>query len=113
MKTKVSLLVPFLFILALCLGGRTYSQSKWTPEQRADRMTTMLNKQLSFSDDQYKVVHDIIFDYMSDHTRADFDKDELNGEIEKVLTTDQKDKFEKIKDNMYNNSNRKSYKSKF
>jgi hypothetical protein len=114
MKTKVSLFVPFLFIAAVCFGGKAYSQTKWTPEQRAQRMTDMLNKQLSFSDDQAKAVRDIIFDYMSNHTRADFDKDELNGEIEKVLTTDQKDKFEKIKDNMYNNNkNRKGYRKKF
>lgn len=113
MKTKVSLFIPFLFIIAVCLSGRINAQAKWTPEQRAQRMTDMLNKQLSFSHDQAKVMHDIIFDYMSNHTRADFDKDELNGEIEKVLTTDQKDKFEKIKDNMYNNRKHKGYKKKF
>jgi hypothetical protein len=114
MKTKVSLFVPFLFIIALCPGGITNAQTKWTPDQRAQRMTDMLNKQLSFSDDQAKVVHDIIFDYISNHTRADFDKDELNGEIEKVLTQDQKDKFGKIKDNIYNNNrNSKGYKKKF
>jgi uncharacterized membrane protein len=112
MKTKVSLFVLFLFIIAVCLAGKIYAQQKWTPEQRAQKMTDMLNKQLSFSDDQYKVVHDIIFDYMSNHTRADFDRDELNGEIEKVLTTDQKDKFEKIKNNM-NNNNKRSYRKKF
>jgi hypothetical protein len=112
MKTKVSLFVPFLFILAVCLAGNANAQTKWTPDQRPRRMTDMLNKQLSFSDDQYKVVHDIIYDYMTNHTGADFDKDELNGEIEKVLTTDQKDKFGKIKDNM-NSNNHKGLRKKY
>ena len=102
MKTKAILYIPLLILLAVCLNSRIYAQEKMSAADRADKMTERLNQQLSFSDDQYKVVHDIIYDYMSTHTKADFDRDELHAEIEKVLTTEQKDKFEKMKTDMQN-----------
>jgi hypothetical protein len=90
MKTRAILYFPLLLLCVVCLSGNIFPQEKMSASDRADKMTERLNQQLSFSDDQYKVVHDIIYDYMSTHTRADFDRDELNGEIEKVLSTDKK-----------------------
>ena len=92
MKHKTLLILPIALFLTFIASNTLSAQN----DDRADRMTQMLNKNLDFSADQYTQVHDIISNYIATHTQGNFDRKELNDQIEQVLTPDQKTKFEEL-----------------
>jgi len=99
MKHKTLLLLPLALFLSLIASNNLIAQTDSLhskTDDRADRMTQMLNKNLDFTADQYTQVHDIISNYISTHTQGNFDRKELNDQIEQVLTPDQKVKFEEL-----------------
>lgn len=67
------------------------------PEKMAEKTAGMLKRDLNLTDDQYKQIYDIVYNYHSSHNESIFDREELNTEIESVLTKEQLEKFEKIK----------------
>jgi Spy/CpxP family protein refolding chaperone len=68
-----------------------------SPETMAEQTAGMLKRDLNLTDEQYKQIYDIVYTYHTSHNESTFDRDELNSEIESVLTAEQRDKFEMIK----------------
>jgi hypothetical protein len=105
MKLKLFALVQILLLGIIFQTNVTYSQPDKkpvnpgkTPEEMASQMSDMLKRDLTLSDEQYKQVYDILLNYHTTHTESTFDMDELNSQIENVLTKEQLEKFEKIKE---------------
>ncbi len=68
-----------------------------SPEKMAEQTAGMLKRDLNLTDEQYKQIYDFVFNYHTSHNESTFDREELNAEIESVLTQEQRDKFDKIK----------------
>ncbi|MBE2217182.1 MAG: hypothetical protein IAE90_03190 [Ignavibacteria bacterium] len=66
---------------------------KRSPEDMAKKMSGMLKEKLELSDDQSTQVYDIVLGYAQTHDRENFDRKELDGKIETVLSEVQKEKF--------------------
>jgi len=84
-----------------------------SPEEKAQKKTDKLNKELSLSEDQYKQMYTLILAKINDRKAnkgkyKDLEKtqrkelmkqnrDKFNAEIESILTKDQIEKFNKLK----------------
>jgi hypothetical protein len=119
---KIIHLIPviFLFISGLC-----YSQSNdnnKTPEVRARQITDKLNEKLSFKDRQDSFVFNAYQSFFSsmemlrnfkdgnDETKNAMEnaRNELDGKMKYILTSDQYDKYSSmVKDMQKNNQNRR------
>lgn len=94
-------IMPVMMLAVMLISSQAFSQqSKFTPEDMAKRMTDMLTKNLDLTTDQQGQVHDIVLDYATTHDRSNFDRAELSGKIETVLTDDQKVKYAELREKM-------------
>lgn len=94
-----------------------------SPEEKAQKKTDRLNKELSFSEDQYKQVYTLILAKIYDRKankekyknlektqRQEIKKqnrDKFNSELENILTKDQIEKFNKLKSERKGKQNNK------
>jgi|GEM_PF-6058686 hypothetical protein len=120
---KIILLIP---VICLFITGISYSQSgdynNKTPDVRAREMTDRLNDKLSFKDGQDSLVFQAYQSFFSsmemlrnfkdnnDETKTAIQnaRNELDGKMKIILTSDQYDKYSSMMQDMQkNNQNRR------
>ncbi len=127
LKLKKSFLTLLMLSAFIVMGSNTYAQNETrkhtskTPEQVATSKTDKLNKKLVLSSEQYKSIYSLILSaeqriqsLRSGLTDAANVKDQIreinsstNVSIEKVLTAEQRDKFNGWKGNKDGNDHEK------
>jgi len=97
----IKFLMPVMMLAVMFISSQAFSQqTKFTPESMATHMTERLTKNLDLTSDQQTQMHDIILSYATTHDKSNFDRKELSGKIESVLTDDQKVKYAELKEKM-------------
>jgi len=119
---KIILLIP---VICLLITGISYSQSNdhnnKTPDVRAREMTDRLNDKLSFKDGQDSLVFQAYQNFFSsmellrnfkdnnDETKKAMEnaRNELDGKMKIILTSDQYDTYSSMMKDMQNNNQKR------
>ena len=119
---KIFLLIP---VICLFITGISYSQSNdhnnKTPDVRAREITDRLNDKLSFKDGQDSLVFQAYQNFFSsmemlrnfkdnnDETKKAMEnaRNELDGRMKIILTSDQYDKYSSMMKDMQNNNQKR------